>query len=617
MQPPVLLPAPREIAWNGGVLALPQQLCIVIPGAALLCEAQAAQDALVHDAGVHWPIVAARSYSGAGLILQLDDSLPRPQSYHLTIGDGRIIVRGADAAGVFYGVGTLRQLLRQYNNALPAGWVHDWPDFPARGVMLDISRDRVPTLRTLYDLVDRLASWKINQLQLYMEHTFAYRDHSAVWAQASPYTGQEILELDAYCRQRHVTLLPNQNSLGHMERWLKHPRYQGLAECPDGFYMAAWGRSLPPTSLNAADPASVAFMAALYDELLPHFTCGAFNVGCDEPWELGQCRSKAVADAIGTGRLYLNYLLALHKAVTARGKHMMFWDDIIVNYPELIPELPHDITALIWGYEADHPFDQRCALFGGAGLRFYVCPGTSSWNSVAGRTTNALANLRSAAASGLKHGAAGYLITDWGDNGHWQPPPVSYAGFAYGAAVSWALAANADLDLPAALDWFAFDDAARVTGRLACDLGDVYTLPGLARPNGTRLFDTLQAGPDELGRLADDLAEAGRAGAFHAALARIDEIVRPLERARSARPDAGLLGDEFRLCADLLRHACRRALFVLGDSSEPPAALLADLDALAERHRQLWLARSRPGGLGDSLARFEPARQAYRQALTT
>lgn len=615
MQSPMLLPMPQEMNWNGGVFALPQQLCIVIPGAGLLYEAQVAQDALVHDAGVHWPIVAARNYTGAGLLLLVDDSLPRSQSYYLTIGEGRIVVRGADRAGVFYGVCTLRQLLRQFNNALPAGVVYDWPDFPARGVMLDISRDRVPTLRTLYDLVDRLASWKINQVQLYMEHTFAYQDHSAVWAQASAYTGQEILELDAYCRQRHITLLPNQNSLGHMERWLKHPRYQHLAECPDGFYMAAWDRAMPPTSLNAADPASVAFMAALYDELLPHFTCGAFNVGCDEPWELGQCRSQPVAAEIGTGRLYLNYLLQLHQQVTAHGKHMMFWDDIIVNHPELVPELPRDITVMVWGYEADHPFAERCALFRGSGLRFYVCGGTSSWNSIAGRTTNALGNLRNAAENGLRHGASGYLITDWGDNGHWQQPPASYPGFAYGAALAWAQRPNTDLDLPAVLDWFAFEDAARIMGQVACDLGDVYTLPGLARHNGTRLFDTLQAGPDQLGRLKDDLAEAHRAGSLRAALARIDAIMRPLDAARMARVDCDLVCDEYRLAADLLRHACRRALFLLDDSGDTPAALLADLETLAERQRQMWLARSRPGGLGDSLARFEPAREAYRQAL--
>jgi hypothetical protein len=598
------------MTWNGGVLALPQQMCITLSGADLLAEAQTAQDALVHEAGVHWPIVAAGS-AQTGLALLLDDSLHRPQSYHLTIGEGRIVIRGADPAGVFYGVNTLRQLLRQYNNALPVGVIHDWPDFPARGVMLDISRDRVPTLRTLYALIDRLASWKINQVQLYMEHTFAYQQHTAVWAQASPYTGQEILELDAYCRQRHVVLLPNQNSLGHMERWLKHPRYQHLAECPDGFYQAEWARAMPPTSLNAADPASAAFMAALYDELLPHFTCDTLNVGCDEPWELGQCRSRSTAAAIGAGRLYLEYLLKLHEVLRARGKRMMFWDDIIVNHPELVPELPRDLIALVWGYEADHPFDARGALFHGSGIPFYVCPGTSSWNSIAGRTANARGNLLNAAVNGLKHGAVGYLITDWGDNGHWQPPPVSYPGFAYGAALGWALAANTDLDLPAALDWFAFEDAAHVMGQLACDLGDLYTLPGLARDNGSRLFDVLQAGPDQRARLLPALAEAHAAGSLRAALAQLDALMGPLETARMARPDAALIADEYRQCADLLRHACRRALYLLGDDAADPPALLAELDTLAERQRRLWLARSRPGGLGDSLARLEAARALY------
>lgn len=606
-QLPVLLPVPQEMSWNGGALALPQQLCITITDPALLFAAQTAQDALVYNAGVHWPVVAARG-SDSGLALLLDDSLPHAQSYYLTVGEGRIVIRGADAAGVFYGVATLRQLLRQYNNMLPLGTVYDWPDFRARGVMLDISRDRVPTLRTLYDLVDRLASWKINQVQLYMEHTFAYQQHSAVWAQASPYTGQEILELDAYCRQRHITLLPNQNSLGHMERWLKHPRYQHLAECPDGFYRAATGRAMPPTSLNAADPASAAFVASLYDELLPHFTCDTLNVGCDEPWELGQCRSRSAADAIGAGRLYLNYLLKLHELVTARGRRMMFWDDIIVNHPELIPELPRDSTALVWGYEADHPFDARGALFRGSGIPFYVCGGTSSWNSVAGRTRNMRGNLLNAAEHGRKHGAVGYLITDWGDNGHWQPPPVSYAGFAYGAALSWSLAANTELDLPAALDWFAFEDAARVMGRLACELGDLYTLPGLARSNGSRLFDALQGGPEQAARLA----EAQAAGSLWAALAQIDAALAPLATARMARPDAALIVEEYRLCADLLRHACRRALYLLGDArADDPPALLADLDALVERQRRLWLARSRPGGLSDSLARFAAARALY------
>ena len=83
--------------------------------------------------------------------------------------------------------------------------------------MLDISRDKVPRMDTLYALVDMLAGWKINQVQLYTEHTFAYRQHPDVWAEASPMTGDEILALDAFCRERHIELVPNQNSFGHMD----------------------------------------------------------------------------------------------------------------------------------------------------------------------------------------------------------------------------------------------------------------------------------------------------------------------------------------------------------------------------------------------------------------
>src|SRR4029453_13120330 len=107
-----------------------------------------------------------------------------------------------------------------HGGRLPVGTVEDWPDVPVRGVMLDVSRDKVPTMETVRALVDRLAGWKVNQLQLYMEHTFAYRDHEDVWRAASPFTAEEVVELDAYCRARHVELVPNQNCLGHWERWL-------------------------------------------------------------------------------------------------------------------------------------------------------------------------------------------------------------------------------------------------------------------------------------------------------------------------------------------------------------------------------------------------------------
>ena len=179
---------------------------------------------------------------------RLDGSLPA-QGYELHIDASGVELVGGDDAGLFYGEATLSQLARLHGGALPAGQVRDHPDLPVRGVMLDVSRDKVPTIATLTALVDRLASLKVNQVQLYSEHTFAYRDHPEVHAAASPYDAAEIRELDAFCRARHVELVPNQNCLGHMNRWLAHDRYRPLAIAPDGF-VDPFGIARPPMTIE-------------------------------------------------------------------------------------------------------------------------------------------------------------------------------------------------------------------------------------------------------------------------------------------------------------------------------------------------------------------------------
>jgi hexosaminidase len=180
---------------------------------------------------------------------------------------------GADEAGLFYGVQTLRQIVAQTgDHPLPCLEIEDWPDFPVRGVMLDISRDKVYRMETLLMLVDELSSWKINQLQLYTEHTFAYAGHEMVWGDASPIIPEEILILDRYCQERFIELVPNQNSLGHLSRWLKHPQYQHLAETTEPVATPWGGLQIEPYSLSPVLPESLAFISSLYDQLLPNFS---------------------------------------------------------------------------------------------------------------------------------------------------------------------------------------------------------------------------------------------------------------------------------------------------------------------------------------------------------
>ncbi len=369
--------------------------------------------------------------------VQSDGAPAEPAGYALKINARGVDIQFRTPDGLRAAVATLRQLLRECGPRLPCLEIRDHADFAKRGVMLDVSRGRVPRLKALLGLVDHLADFKLNEFQLYTEHTFAYRNCRPVWRGWGALTGAEMRKLDARCRKLGFELVPNQNSFGHLRQWLAHPPLLKLAETSEPWPDQGGAFLRYPSTLAPANPGTLPFLRKLYDELLPNFTSPHFNVGCDETWDLGRGQSRKLCATKGKGRVYLDFLKQIHRETNRRKKRMMFWGDIILNYPKLIRELPKDIVALNWGYEASHPFEREAAAFARSKIPFYVCPGTSTWMSMIGRHDNAFANLRKAALAGLKHGAIGFLITDWGDGGHPQPLAVSCLPYLFGAAVSW------------------------------------------------------------------------------------------------------------------------------------------------------------------------------------
>jgi hexosaminidase len=534
---------------------------------------------------------------------RLDPALPA-QGYTLTIGDDSVELVGADEAGLFYGQATLAQLARLHDGRLPSGTVRDHPDLPVRGVMVDISRDKVPTMDSLTALIDRLASLKVNQVQLYSEHTFAYTNHGAVHGTASPLDAGEIKELDAYCAARHVELVPNQNCLGHMNRWLAHEEYRQLAIEPDGF-TDPYGIHRPPMTLEPTNPGSLELVRELLGELLPLFTSRRVHVGLDEAWELPHTRSDD----------FLAWVETLRALPELAGHDMLMWGDMISGRSDLVAKLPDGVTVCEWGYDDWYPFDERCAVLAEAGVPFWVAPGTSSWMSILGRATNARTTCRHAAEAALAHGATGYLNTDWGDNGHLQQPVVSEPGLAYGAAVSWCLAANADVDLHAALSAHVFLDPTGALAEAVLALGDLHLAVTPQFPNMSALVMNLYYPQLPVGR---SLTKGLTAAEVDAVEQRLEEIRAVLAGARSERADATRLMDEVIFSIDLvslLMRDLQARLEVDGHIGSVPEAqrhlLERELDGLMERYRSLWLERNRPGGLDDSLAWLANVQSAY------
>ncbi len=598
----VFLPRPREFRPGNGYFRLPAGARIALLGGAqqLLPSAVRVQKIAQDVLGLEWHAGAGQASGGDAPAVSLAVTGDAgAEHYRLRISPAGIEVTASDGPGMFHAVTTLCQIIRQSPGAIPAGEIVDRPDFPVRGLMLDISRDKVPTMETLFSLVDLLADLKVNHLQLYTEHTFAYSAHREVWAEASPMTGEEILVLDAYCRERFIELVPNQNSFGHMSRWLTHARYRDLAECPDGFE-SPWG--FEPYGLDPSNPACLELLDGLYTELLPHFESTLFNAGCDETFDLGMGRSRELCERVGKGRVYLDFLLKIHRLTTAHAHTLLYWGDIIMQYPALVPELPRDGIALEWGYEANHPFEEHGAQYRKAGVPWWVCPGTSSWNSIAGRTDNCLANIRAAARAGLTHGATGFLNTDWGDNGNWQTLPVSFLGFAAGAAFSWCLDANGTTDFSRELDTHVFRDRAGVMGTLVRDLGNTYLHEGPLKHNGSVLFYILQNRKDVVEPRELSAAAIGKAREW------VDSSASRLAEARMDRPDAALILDEYANTVRLLHYACDHA-HALIDGTLSDRRVMAraheELRFAIGEYRRLWVCRNRIGGLADSVRRLE------------
>lgn len=290
------------------------------------------------------------------------------QAYEIVVDQSGIVVSYSSPVGAFYAVATLKQIIEQSGRSIPHLHIRDEPDFGARGITVDISRNKIPKQETLYRIIDLMADLKMNQLQLYIEGTpFAYESFPQVWELETPITGEEILLLDAYCKARYIELVPNQNSFGHMEGWLSRPEFNALAEIPEGFmlpkelYMGdvyPEGLFMHPGTFDTEDPAVLPLLEKMFDDLLPYFSSNQFNVGCDETYELGLGKSKALAESQGKGQIYLSFLQKIYELVTKRGKTMQFWGDIIIQHPELIPHLPKDIIAMEWGYSAEHPLSR-------------------------------------------------------------------------------------------------------------------------------------------------------------------------------------------------------------------------------------------------------------------
>lgn len=354
------------------------------------------------------------------------------EEYKIKIDENGITAEFSTDEGKFRSLTSLYQIVKKCGSKLPFAEIHDRPAFKNRGYMLDISRNRIAKKEKILWIIDYLAKLKFNQFQLYMENLcFKYSEFPEYTKDYECLTPEDIAEIQAYCDERFIELVPCQNGFGHMRAWLDKDEFKHL-EITDG--------NVKTDTLDPCNPESLELIDKIYKSLLPHFRSDKVNIGFDEAMGLGKYQNKEACDKYGKDVVFMDYMnKAAELCRDKYEKNIMFWDDMIINYPQTLKRLPKDAVALEWGYDLifSQMMEARCIELKNNNVRFYTCPSTMTFNTFTGRFDVMSFNMRTAAELGEKYGAEGYLVTEWGDGGHLHNYVWSLVPLALGGQYSW------------------------------------------------------------------------------------------------------------------------------------------------------------------------------------
>lgn len=375
---------------------------------------------------------------GTPLSITIDTALG--EAYELCVSENSITIHADGPAGAFYAIQTLRQIYEE--QAVPCLYIQDYPDFSYRGFYHDVTRGKIATVQSIKQLIANMAYYKLNSLQLYVEHVFEFEETKGLRGATGFLTKEEIREIGTYCRENFVDFIPSLSTFGHMYELLEQAQYRHLRVLKN--YVASpnfWRERMSHHTIDPFDPESIAFVQNLINQYAPHFDSDTFNICCDETFDLKQYQTKG----LDVGAIYLEFVKKIIAHIRTFDKKVMLWGDILLEHPEAITELPDDILLLNWYYDDDlAKMEQKISKFAEFGRKQIVCPGTATWNRLCENVDIEEINIFKMIEIGYSYGALGVLNTNWGDWGNACSLELGMYGMVLGAEKSWSV--NTALD---------------------------------------------------------------------------------------------------------------------------------------------------------------------------
>jgi hypothetical protein len=633
-----LVPAPREcvavdsLPIGDSGLVLPDEEAAV-PNFTLRDLAETLKERGVqineHDAP-QLLFFRADSKQGASLLkdihLQFDPAMNDEGYVIAPAGVRSIVIVAKTSVGFFYGAQTVKQLMRGRgkDTILLVPTMRDWPAMPHRGLSDDWSRGPLPNMDFLKREIRTLAAYKINTFSPYFEHTFAYASSPVAAFPGGAMTPAEARELVAYAAQYYITVIPEQESFGHLHHVLKFEQYSPLGETEHGAVLAP------------GDAATLPLIGSWFAELAKVFPGPYAHIGADETFELGMGKTRDAVTQRGLDSVYLDFLKQIHTTLAPNHKQLLFWGDIAVKSPGLVATLPKDMIAVPWRYDAEPDFTPLILPFTNAGLETWVASGVNNWNRVYPNNNEALGNIRAFVRDGQKLGAKGLLNTVWNDDGE-GIFDENWFGVLFGAAAGWQAGESSEDNFIASFgEAFHRDETGKINQAqrelMAAhaaikkidmqDAQDKYFWIDPFSPEGQRIAAKLRPALSEVRLHAERsialLAEARAAGklentealdALELGARRIDFIGFKFQTADDC---AALYSQAQKMAADKSRSdEVAEILHTIGSANGRLQDMRDGYALLRDLYQQAWLRDNRPYWLQNNLARYDQATQLW------
>lgn len=378
-----IIPEPVSVVPGNGSFNLPASLSIVINNDNLKKTAELLSGTLSAASGIAVQVTSGTAAPAQGIYLAIaSDKSIQPNGYRLTAGAQGVTIQSNEAAGIFYGMQTLLQLLPKEIGArsrqtatwsVPAVTIEDYPRFGWRGLMLDVSRHFF-TKEQVKEYIDEMVKYKFNLLHFHLTDDQGWRieiksypkltsvgswrvDKTGTFGRFSNptpdeprnsggfYTQDDIRELVQYAKDRFVDILPEIDVPGHSLAAIAS--YPELTSTP-GTYVVNSGEQLMvwpgggqhfyglvDNSLCPAKENVYTFLDKVFGELAQLFPFGYIHMGGDETarnfWEkspdIKALMKKENLKNLDEVQSY--FVKRVEKIVNAKGKKLIGWDEIL------------------------------------------------------------------------------------------------------------------------------------------------------------------------------------------------------------------------------------------------------------------------------------------------